>query len=322
MIKKNFLPVSIVQLKRNRSPKNGNNSLCFNEITVLPRVSFSARSRVLLNISDHPTLNEAANLPLIIKEKDIEYQLYRIILFDKLLQVPILGDLTLFYDLATLPIPYRIAASKTVPSGLILQQSLFLPILRSPPFTWFPFAHKIFSRSGPLGGPFTSQKHGSPPNVAFCRAFDLLVLMFCWPPIDERLWRSELSAEPAVDRQRGPRGHPAAVPRPRLGRPAKSRSFLSVHLRRHRQGIESFVRQTGDPSKKTKQRDATSVFRPEASASFHPFTFIRLPKPGLSSFPLHRTLGREPTFKNKKGFLFPDRTCHKATQNGIKESYT
>ena len=47
----------------------------------------SNRNRVLFNINEHPSLSEAASLPLIIKEKDIEYQLHRIILFDKLLQV-------------------------------------------------------------------------------------------------------------------------------------------------------------------------------------------------------------------------------------------
>lgn len=42
---------------------------------------------ILSNVNDHPVLSEAAKLPLIIKEKDIDYQLYRIILFDKLLEV-------------------------------------------------------------------------------------------------------------------------------------------------------------------------------------------------------------------------------------------
>ena len=41
----------------------------------------------LSGVNDHPVLREAAKLPLIIKEKDIDYQLYRIILFDKLLEV-------------------------------------------------------------------------------------------------------------------------------------------------------------------------------------------------------------------------------------------
>jgi hypothetical protein len=45
------------------------------------------RGEILYDANDHPTLIEAAQLPLIIKEKDIDYQLYRIILFDKLLQV-------------------------------------------------------------------------------------------------------------------------------------------------------------------------------------------------------------------------------------------
>lgn len=43
----------------------------------------------MLSINDHPTLNEAAQLPLVIKEKDIDYQLYRIVMFDKQLRVPL-----------------------------------------------------------------------------------------------------------------------------------------------------------------------------------------------------------------------------------------
>ena len=41
----------------------------------------------MFNVNDYPTLSEAVRLPLIIKEKDIDYQLYRIVMFDKLLQV-------------------------------------------------------------------------------------------------------------------------------------------------------------------------------------------------------------------------------------------
>ena len=41
----------------------------------------------MFNVSEQPTLSEAGRLPLIIKEKDIDYQLYRIVMFDKLLQV-------------------------------------------------------------------------------------------------------------------------------------------------------------------------------------------------------------------------------------------
>lgn len=41
----------------------------------------------MFNIEDHSTLREALRLPLIIKEKDIDYQLYRIVMFDKLLDV-------------------------------------------------------------------------------------------------------------------------------------------------------------------------------------------------------------------------------------------
>ncbi|EFX79257.1 hypothetical protein DAPPUDRAFT_128574 [Daphnia pulex] len=37
-------------------------------------------------INDHQTLREAAQLPLVIKEKDIDYQLYRIVMFDKQLR--------------------------------------------------------------------------------------------------------------------------------------------------------------------------------------------------------------------------------------------
>ena len=47
------------------------------------------RGYPLVNFNDLPVLREAAKLPLIIKEKDIDYQLYRIILFDKLLEVPV-----------------------------------------------------------------------------------------------------------------------------------------------------------------------------------------------------------------------------------------
>ena len=43
-----------------------------------------------MSVNDHPVLREAAKLPLIIKEKDIDYQLYRIILFDKLLEVDLI----------------------------------------------------------------------------------------------------------------------------------------------------------------------------------------------------------------------------------------
>ncbi|XP_046442794.1 TBC domain-containing protein kinase-like protein [Daphnia pulex] len=41
---------------------------------------------VLFSINDHQTLREAAQLPLVIKEKDIDYQLYRIVMFDKQLR--------------------------------------------------------------------------------------------------------------------------------------------------------------------------------------------------------------------------------------------
>lgn len=47
---------------------------------------------ILSNVNDHPVLSEAAKLPLIIKEKDIDYQLYRIILFDKLLEVKMICE--------------------------------------------------------------------------------------------------------------------------------------------------------------------------------------------------------------------------------------
>jgi len=62
----------------------------------------------LSGVNDHPVLREAAKLPLIIKEKDIDYQLYRIILFDKLLEAyPVTRSLVVREAREDIPPLYR-----------------------------------------------------------------------------------------------------------------------------------------------------------------------------------------------------------------------